>query len=261
MTDHHDDTEIQSAELAAAGPLNLQGYAQFAAWVESKAAPQVLKVADDEYVEKSLHLPPPEPGASPLEVHTLTAIGDYLQANLDGLDQSAVAVHVLDPQTVNVLGPLTGRHKTRDLYLYTSCPKGVSLASFHPIEELRIALMTRFVQTSELAALLDSLARVTDKSEVVLEDDGVKQRVSMAQGIDLLKSKGLSPFVNLRPYRTFREVEQPKSLFLLRLRTKGSGGVEAALFGADGDAWQFEAIELITQHLTDMLPDGVTVLS
>ena len=41
----------------------------------------------------------------------------------------------------------------------------------------------------------------------------------------------------LRPYRTFLEVEQPESEFLLRLDEDGNVG----LFEADGGMWELEA--------------------
>ncbi|GAG24824.1 unnamed protein product, partial [marine sediment metagenome] len=62
--------------------------------------------------------------------------------------------------------------------------------------------------------------------------------------------------INLKPYRTFREVDQPESNFILRYidskhPQNRSGGIEAALFEGDGGAWKLEAIQNIKNWLTE----------
>lgn len=62
--------------------------------------------------------------------------------------------------------------------------------------------------------------------------------------------------VTLAPYRTFREIAQPESQFVFRLR----GGVEgalphAALFEADGAEWKLAAVGRIASFLRRALHD------
>lgn len=66
----------------------------------------------------------------------------------------------------------------------------------------------------------------------------------------------------LRPYRTFREVEQPASRFVLRLQSgQGDGMPKAALFEADGGAWRLTAIEAIARWLrTAQMPDALAII-
>lgn len=46
----------------------------------------------------------------------------------------------------------------------------------------------------------------------------------------------------LRPYRTFREVEQPASEFVFRLRSLNGEVPWCALFEADGGKWKLDAV-------------------
>ena len=67
--------------------------------------------------------------------------------------------------------------------------------------------------------------------------------------------------MTLAPYRTFPDVAQPESTFILRMK----GGSEhqaptAALFEADGGKWALMAVERIAEHLSIEL-EGWTVLA
>lgn len=67
---------------------------------------------------------------------------------------------------------------------------------------------------------------------------------------DLVRIK---PRVALRPFRTFLEVEQPESEFLLRLDDDGNVG----LFEADGGMWQQTAKASIAAYFEDKLAQEV----
>ena len=67
-------------------------------------------------------------------------------------------------------------------------------------------------------------------------------------------------FVRLRPFRTFLEVEQPESEFLLLVDAdKGIG-----LFEADGGVWKLEAkrniADYFASHLADLIDAGQVVV-
>lgn len=59
--------------------------------------------------------------------------------------------------------------------------------------------------------------------------------------------------VNLIPYRTFLEVQQPASDFIFRM--KSSCGVQCAILEADGGAWKNEAMNNIKEYLKNALAD------
>ena len=63
----------------------------------------------------------------------------------------------------------------------------------------------------------------------------------------------VKPRVTLRPFRTFLEVAQPESEFILRLNDRG----EVNLIGADGGAWKLEAVRNIAAYFEEKLGDMV----
>lgn len=94
-------------------------------------------------------------------------------------------------------------------------------------------------------------------------DDGVTQKATIKTGI---ASKGDAIIPNpvaLKPYRTFTEVDQPESAFVFRMREGRAGGIECAIYEADGGAWEREAMESIKAYLKDALADvqGYIIIS
>lgn len=94
--------------------------------------------------------------------------------------------------------------------------------------------------------------RVKDPRAVVV-DSGVTQEVSVRRGVALKEQQTVQPIVHLQPYRTFLEVAQPASDFLLRIDKDG----HPALYEADGGAWKLEAKRSIAAYLGEQLADLV----
>ncbi len=107
-----------------------------------------------------------------------------------------------------------------------------------------------------LGNILDPNTKATEKRQIVLTvaDDGITQQITVKTGIARIGDTELKSTLELKPYRTFREIDQPKSLFLLRLQS-GKELPTAALFEADGSSWQLEAIASIKEWLASNIPD------
>ena len=58
--------------------------------------------------------------------------------------------------------------------------------------------------------------------------------------------------ITLKPYRTFAEVDQPESLFLIRISERGISFIEA-----DGGMWRLTARKTIKEYLEQQLKDQV----
>ena len=71
-------------------------------------------------------------------------------------------------------------------------------------------------------------------------------------GIALQNNTNIRPIISLRPYRTFQEVDQPSSQFLIRITERGIKFVEA-----DGGMWKLAARQTIKKHLEEALRDEV----
>lgn len=112
---------------------------------------------------------------------------------------------------------------------------------FRDQEKAIIELRSRFAPGEGVDYLLDLLSRISKESGVTTSDNGVSQTVEARQGVALKATVQVRPRVPLRPFRTFQEVEQPESEFLLRLDEDGNIG----LFEADGGMWKLAARQTI----------------
>ena len=89
--------------------------------------------------------------------------------------------------------------------------------------------------------------QIKDESIAQYGDDGVTQKATIKTGITSVGDAVVPNPVNLRPFRTFIEVEQPESAFVFRM--KQGNGVECAIFEADGGAWKNAAMKSIKDYL------------
>ncbi len=122
---------------------------------------------------------------------------------------------------------------------------------FRDRETALIELRSLFIPGEGTAYLLDLLSRITDEKSVTTRDNGVTQVVEARQGVALNAMVEIRPRVLLRPFRTFLEVEQPESEFLLRVDAdKGIG-----FFEADGGVWRLEAKRNIADYFASNLAD------
>lgn len=131
---------------------------------------------------------------------------------------------------------------------------------FRDRETALIELRSLFIPGEGTAYLLDLLSRMTDENSVSTQDNGVTQTVEARQGIALKERVEIRPRVVLQPFRTFLEVDQPESEFLLRVDAeKGIG-----LFEADGGVWKLEAKKNIAayfaKNLSDLIEAGQVVI-
>ena len=124
---------------------------------------------------------------------------------------------------------------------------------FRDRETMLIQLRSLFLQTQDVAYLLDLLAKMSDEEKVTSQDNGVTQVVEARKGVALKEQVEVRPRVKLTPFRTFLEVDQPESEFLLRV---GDGG-QVGLFEADGGVWKLVAKRSIAAYLEGRLKDLV----
>lgn len=175
-------------------------------------------------------------------------------------------VEVEDPQRVIVYTDnLNSESKHYQLYL-TCCADGTFAAGHaYTHEQMMIALRSMFQPTPDRDYLLKLLSTVTNEAKVTSNDNGLNQQVTVNKGIANIQQERVKSIVSLKPYRTFPEVEQPESEFLVRLSTDKEGGIQVTLHPADGDMWKLTAVRTIREYLSEALSeeigmDAVTVL-
>lgn len=107
-----------------------------------------------------------------------------------------------------------------------------------------------FERDDNYKSMIAALSCITDVQETVTSDDGVTQTVTYKSGINRKDSGKLEPFVTLRSFRTFREVEQPQDTYLIRL-SKGKEGPLVALYEASGYRWKQSCSEAVYKYIRD----------
>jgi hypothetical protein len=126
-------------------------------------------------------------------------------------------------------------------------------------EEFAIRFRSLFVQKKgdDFEYVLSYASKLVGGTQIDGSDDGITQEVQVKRGLSgALKDKvALKPIVKLSPYRTFREVEQPQSEFLLRVRLDSNDVPTVALFEADGGAWINQATETVVQYIQSLVSD------
>jgi hypothetical protein len=252
--------------------------------LEISGVPYLIMPKPDGGFEISEQVETKEPLGQAIQVGTLTGLVDYVRASLAGLVPPAdekkepdtytatrlpgfdsierAALHVLNPTGVQLIGVRFGYFHQREIFVNASQGgPSFQFGAYCDHEAFIIGLQSLFEQSPERDALLTFLARIMESNVRETSDDGFGQEVTAKAGVALVGNVPVPNPVRLAPYRTFREIEQPESAFILRLQRNPDGPKpKCALFEADGGAWKLEAIADIADFLKRALP-GVVVLA
>jgi len=209
------------------------------------------------YSDKQLHLISP-PTAKTLIVETLTGFVDFIDAlrSSDDFHPDSLLIHIDNYITVDLLSKNLGPYKIREKLITAKWDyPQFQFDQYKSIEKLIIELQSKFAQTAATAELMSFLSKVRDLSETTLTDDGVSQAVSLQHTVSSVKDDVAPNPVMLAPYRTFAEIDQPESQFILRLQKIKDGDIAAALFESDGWNWKLEASQNIFDYLKEKVAD------
>lgn len=218
--------------------------------IQSMCAPNIIDLNGLKYSDKKLD-PVFSPSPHALKVETLTGFMDYLKANIDKLDPKNLIIQINGFNSVRLISALSENLFQRSEYI-TAVFNAVAVGYFgqyHDAENFVIGMQTRFVQDEVTTGILSIVGNIREESARTTADDGVTQIVTAKQGIVKDANVKVPNPVTLRPFRTFPEIEQPASLFVLRLKQ----GPACALFEADGGKWKQEAIINIKDWLITRL--------
>lgn len=199
----------------------------------------------------------PGPSAKTLTVSTLGSVRDYLTANRDGLALEGLQLHIVGPARVDVLGPLDARARVREMFVAAVAADLTDgfLGRYMPLEEFILGLQVRFADADDRGRVLGLLSNVKHETVKSALDDGMTQIVSARQGVALVSDVAVPNPILLTGYRTFRDIPQPSSLYVLRVQAGRSGGLpEVGIFEADGGAWKLSTIARVAEWLRAEVP-------
>lgn len=185
---------------------------------------------------------------------SLDAIIKMVKAELKMFTDSTypMYIRVTDYKTVDVFSAPDDRAK-REWPYSAVCEDTSFREGYRTQQEAIIELRSRFLPTPDVDYLLSLISTINNEQGVRSEDNGVTQTITAKSGVSMLQTVEIKPRVRLQPFRTFREVPQPESEFILRLDERGNVG----LFEADGGMWKMEAKDNILMFLGTGLSEEI----
>lgn len=208
---------------------------------------RILYVNNDAYSDRPLtRVPQHVDRPAYLTVGSLDAIVKLVQNEQHLFGKLFVQIN--EPTEVEVYTTLDAFMARDTLYL-AKCKDANFREGWRDQQAAIIELKSRFIPTEGSEYLLDLISRIDNGNNVSSSDNGVSQTVTAKQGVALKAAETVRQRVELKPFRTFREVAQPESEFILRLDDAGRVG----LLEADGGIWKMEAKDNIAAYLADAL--------
>ncbi len=204
-----------------------------------------------------------------VELHTLGGIAHYLNENADDLIDihSGAFFVVTSPTSVELLlphgDPAHGKRRQVLAMANVGVPEPRVVGMWLPVEEALIELKSCFIQGGNNQPDMDDvcklLGNVRDESIRTQRDDGVTQIATVQEQVGIDESMPVPIDVMLAPHRTFPEVDQPASPFLLRLKRDEQRGVLACLFESDNAGWRVDAVNNVAAYLREKAPQAVVL--
>lgn len=209
----------------------------------------VVTIDGTVYTDKPLHLPE-MPTIETLRTDNLSSIVNFIKnawdADLHDMDDTVQKIiHVEDAGKVNLYSSVCNECMDRQKFMKAEwAGNKFPFGQFMDAEKFNILLQTCFMETDDLKVIQQVVGNLRDEAVQNYGDDGVSQSVTIRTGIATVGQVRVPSPAKLRPYRTFLEVEQPASLFILRMREGG----QCALFEADGGLWRETARQNIRNY-------------
>ena len=233
-------------------------------WIKDHGEKQVQEIKDGErrYLSQAVHELKP-PSAKVLCLKTLSGLTTFIENKVDKFDKSKMLIHVVNYDEVHLYGPLGEVWRSREKYACVSLPQtdGFEFGTKMNHEDFVVALQTNFQETEDLKKVLALVGSMKSGKIHTSADDGVSQTVETSMGVQLASEKEIPNPVHLRPFRTFRDLDdQPESKFVLRVHQRDEELPRVALYEADGGAWVIDAVDKVRDYLKSNL-DGVEIIS
>lgn len=227
--------------------------------IVSQKETKTFEIGGQTYADSQLtRIPPHVDRPECIEVSGLDGICKLIRTELAKLD-TVVMVQAKAHNAVEVMTTYLGDFSRNMLYKAKADAPGLR-TGFRGREVALIELRSLFIPNEGTAYLLDLLSRMTDENSVTTRDNGVTQQVEAKQGVSLNMLVDIKPRVQLQPFRTFLEIAQPESEFLIRVDPQEGIG----FFEADGGIWKLEAKKNIADyfntHLADLIEAGKVVV-
>lgn len=213
---------------------------------------ETFEINGQTYADRDLErIPPHVDRPQRIEVNSLNSICKLIKKEIEKF-HVPIFVQVSKHNRVDVFTGYMPDYSRN--YLYIACADVPGFGNgWREKEEAIIQIRSLLVPNDDTAYLLNLLSSMSDENKVTTKDNGVTQSVTVNSGIALAKNETVKPRVKIVPFRTFLEVEQPESEFILRVDDGGRIG----FFEADGGVWKLEAKQNVAKYLEENLSELV----
>lgn len=199
--------------------------------------------------------PVEQPRCSTIETSTLQSISTYIAELKDEVAQKGggrrLFIHISGPGEVSVCVSVNDDRRReepiRAAYIGSDILFGRAMDQGTFITMLR----SQFVPSDEREKLQKLAGSLVADSSVQLQDDGIAQTTVAKRGVSSFERVDTAGTFTLAPFRSFPEIEQPESEFIVRLHRRNEDGAVPliSLHEADNHAWRNEAIARIAAWL------------
>ena len=221
---------------------------EFIEKIEDMTGPKVIETVQGTFSDKDLYRVENKL-ADTIVLSSLSGLAEMIKQEMSKYNLP-LFVRATSAERVHVFGAIRDDMQRERPFTAEAKFIGFDFNEYISIENMIICLKSRFAPTEDRDYLVQLLGNITDQQSVQTKDDGITQSATVKSGIQLIGEQRIKPIVTLKPYRTFLEVEQPESDFLIRLKDG-----RAALFEADGGAWEREAVKNVADKLRELLED------
>jgi len=175
----------------------------------------------------------------------------YVEYRLKGFDIEKLFFAIMSPTEVSLMSSPDPANENIQFKFATATlsENNFRFGDYCDLEIFIIGLLSRFEPTTDRDNIIEMLAHLANEHVVQNTDDKFSQSLQVKTALTTKAQVDVKNPVTLKPFRTFREVDQPESEFILRYRSSGKI-VEAALFEGDGGRWRLDAIKNIKEWLT-----------
>ena len=219
--------------------------------IERMAAPTTVEIEGSVYSNQELvFVQDKKPMPKCIELTGLDSVCKMVRNEADHVGLQ-IFIQVKDYRNVSVFTSLDSDEDRLYLYKCAADTPVVTTDRFMDYEKAVIELRSLYIPNDGTDYLLQLLSSISNESRVTSSDNGVTQRIEATNGIALSSMVTVKPRVTLQPFRTFIEVAQPASEFLLRINDRG----EIGFYQADGGVWKLEATRNVAAYFEEKLQD------
>lgn len=247
-------------------------------WIKDHTEPHTMNINGAVWSDKKLNKVENVLTLEKVGFCTLTSLVEYLRSLVDVPNEFAqhLFVSVESPEHISVYSEANkdNHYNRAQVAEVNAMLPVVKIGKWVNQTEFCIMMRANFIDSlapfekggevrhdTDRDALIEVASNIVSGTIAEYEDTGISQKATVKTGIQEAEDKLLPEKVTLRPYRTFLEVEQPKSEFIFRAQDSRGDGVQLSLHEADGGRWKLDAMANVKAYLEEKLAglDFITI--